>query len=433
MPTDGPAIFLRGTEPQAPGLSAAERLQRCVQNTGNLFFESALLRQIEGVAVAATRDELPGRVGRLVLSMANFISPATDLGYLVDELETRRIDQVVMIGAGAQAYGYDERIALTAGTSRFLRYVADRSETIGVRGDYTADALARLGIRNVEVIGCPSLFWTAAPPLLRAESLPATPRLAIHGTPLGYYRDRISALLALGMRHGADWIMQSEAWMLPLLEGEPAPADLLDHLGYYAFPDCAAPALETWLRARLRVFFDPDGWIAGMRRYDFVFGSRFHGNVAAILAGIPALNLPFDTRTRELCEYHNLPVLPLVELTAATPLETLHEAADFSLFLRSFPHKRQAYADFLERNGLSHRLAPTGPRTRPLPPATLASRARLERDLAALGASGAESLSALARRDWHDRDRFSREAADLGLLHGIADRPPLSADALAAD
>lgn len=63
-----------------------------------------------------------------------------------------------MIGAGAQAYEFGGCIALTEGTRCFLGYVAARSVSIGVRGHYTAEVLARLGIRNVDVIGCPSAF-----------------------------------------------------------------------------------------------------------------------------------------------------------------------------------------------------------------------------------------------------------------------------------
>ena len=41
----------------------------------------------------------------------------------------------------------------------FVAAVLDRGPSIGVRGELTADFLRRLGSRDVEVIGCPSMFF----------------------------------------------------------------------------------------------------------------------------------------------------------------------------------------------------------------------------------------------------------------------------------
>ncbi len=41
---------------------------------------------------------------------------------------------------------------------KFVYEIADRSISIGVRGEYTGDVLKALGIKNVDVIGCPSWF-----------------------------------------------------------------------------------------------------------------------------------------------------------------------------------------------------------------------------------------------------------------------------------
>ena len=333
-PSRGEPVFLRTTAPTPADAPVAERFHACVRNTGNYFFEESLLRQLPGIAVYDTIETLPRQIGTLVLSMSNFISPSTDLGYLHDALAARRIDQIVMIGAGAQAYAYGDSVTLTEGTRRFLSYVADRSISIGVRGYYTADVLAELGIRNVEVVGCPSAFWSGHAPSILPACAPdhagdrRLERLAVHCTPLGHFRDKISALLAHGMRHGADYVMQSESWMMPLLGASDDLAALDEGLLYYGYPCCDPEELRRWLSGHLLVFFGIEDWLRWLSRYDFVYGSRFHGNMAAIHAGVPALNMPFDTRTRELCEYLNLPILPLVEFEADIGLERLREYAD---------------------------------------------------------------------------------------------------------
>ena len=49
----------------------------------------------------------------------------------------------------------------------FVRAVLDHGPSIGVRGELTAEYLRSLGFRDVEVVGCPSMF--AWGPDLRVE------------------------------------------------------------------------------------------------------------------------------------------------------------------------------------------------------------------------------------------------------------------------
>jgi polysaccharide pyruvyl transferase WcaK-like protein len=58
---------------------------------------------------------------------------------------------------------------------------------------------------------------------------------------------------------------------------------------------------------RVRFFLDPTTWFEHLAQYDFSFGTRIHGNIAALLAGTPALLLAHDSRTLELAEYHEIP------------------------------------------------------------------------------------------------------------------------------
>ncbi len=58
---------------------------------------------------------------------------------------------------------------------------------------------------------------------------------------------------------------------------------------------------------RVRFFLDPKAWFAHLANYDFSFGTRIHGNIAALLAGTPALLLAHDSRTLELAHYSRDP------------------------------------------------------------------------------------------------------------------------------
>lgn len=351
-------IFLRSTRHIEEYDSVQTRFEKAVLNTGNYFFEEAVARQMPYLEVAYSLQELPSRINRLVLSMSNFISPASDLSGWCEELESRKIDQIVMIGAGAQAWKFDQRIELQPSTRRFLDLLADKSETIGVRGHFTAEVLDGFGIRNIVVIGCPTAFWHHVPHIRDYSPTDLScPRLAIHVTPSGHFRESVGALLCHGLEHGADYVVQSEAWMMPYIfpdEAEDLKAKYKTeiHSKYYTYGHVDITRFEDWARARTKIFFGIEPWIDAMKGYDFVYGGRFHGNMAAIMAGVPALNMPSDTRTREMIEFLNLPHMPLEDFRAEIKIGELVAKADFSLFATTYPILRENYISFLTQNGL---------------------------------------------------------------------------------
>jgi hypothetical protein len=99
---------------------------------------------------------------------------------------------------------------------------------------------------------------------------------------------------------------------------------------------------------------DPATWIDELRGYDFAYGTRIHGNVAALLAGTPSVVLTHDSRTLELCRYFDIPHRPLTELGADTDPRELYEDADFSAMLKGHGERFERIIAFLDRNGLEN-------------------------------------------------------------------------------
>src|SRR5215207_10191304 len=82
---------------------------------------------------------------------------------MADVLERLRIP-VIALGVGAQAPAHG-RLELSAESLRVWRSIADRCTTVGVRGDYTAEVLWDIGVRNLRMVGCPTLFRARNPDL----------------------------------------------------------------------------------------------------------------------------------------------------------------------------------------------------------------------------------------------------------------------------
>lgn len=351
------SVYFLRTVPEIVDLAAdlQSKLEVTVHNTGNYFFEHAVSKHLSNYLTVSSIAELPDTDCTLVLSMSNFISPFTDLGSVADEIEKKNISRIVMIGAGAQADDYNESISLTRGTRRFLDILSERSSSIGVRGVYTAEVLARLGIRNVDVIGCPSIFFNCDPAFSIKSKVRNKRKIksAFHCTPSGFYRDNIASLIAFGIKNSESYIAQSEKELFGLHSKIKQEQEFTKFFFHYYNDGAISPTeSQDWFRNNTRWFFDLNSWFEYMKNLDFTFGARFHGNMAGILLGVPALNMVFDTRTREMCEYLNLPYMHLKDFNSDMTINDLYRKADFSLFNHTFPVKYKTYRDFLIKNGL---------------------------------------------------------------------------------
>ena len=92
-------------------------------------------------------------------------------------LEAIRIP-IVPISLGANSFnGYDLTLCsrLSGEQKRFLSLVSEKSAKIGVRGAYTAEVLNQLGVKNVQITGCPSYFESGETRCRRQTSLEPSP------------------------------------------------------------------------------------------------------------------------------------------------------------------------------------------------------------------------------------------------------------------
>lgn len=105
---------------------------------------------------------------------------------------------------------------------------------------------------------------------------------------------------------------------------------------------------------KIRFFFDVRSWVEYLENFDLFLGSRFHGTVMAVLAGIPHVLLPFDARTRELAEYHNITRLTPYEISSEKNILDYIEKLDFNSFEKKQKDNLNHYIDFLTKNSLEN-------------------------------------------------------------------------------
>ncbi|MBI0434291.1 polysaccharide pyruvyl transferase family protein [Roseomonas sp. KE0001] len=309
-----------------------------------------------------TDDELE-RVeshSHIVIIMANAVRLGAKESALEPhhEIMRRNIERttrpVVVFGLGAQAAAMqDAQYSAPPGTLRLLKVVSERSRRIAVRGEFTADALRRLGINNPEVIGCQSCFLSREGefPFPITDAVDATGTISFN-----YTSSRVEKrLIQFAVSQGYDMIGQLERFEAHAREGldfelTSGMQSLLMFLGM------TADQYRAYCREHFHVFNELDPWLAHMKRYSFSMGSRFHGNMMALQAGIPALWLVHDERTRELCDFLKLPHVELHKALEWNRLEDFIEVADYGPFLKAYPERYRRLKAYVEDAGLPHTL-----------------------------------------------------------------------------
>ncbi|WP_164519579.1 polysaccharide pyruvyl transferase family protein [Nocardioides ferulae] len=337
-----------------------------VGNTGNLLFGHAAARVLDTDAVELTcwtdrqlqrrAGEINERFDHVVLPLANafrpgFVDRLVALTELIGALEV----PVTVLGVGAQSdldFTLEGDPAVAEAARAFAVAVLERSPSIGVRGEFTAAYLASLGIDETRVIGCPSMFRPnrtvtapAAAPPPSADDLVALTLTPGSPLPAGW----VTRLAAEHPR--LRYVAQGLAELRVLLWGE-EPADSDDP----EFPHSLDHPL--YAERTVRAYFEPEVWIDDLAGAALCLGTRIHGTIAGVLAGVPSHLVAHDSRTRELAEHFGIPWSRADRLPAEPDLEALMESSDFAAPARLHPQRLAGYIAFLDEHGLPHAFGP---------------------------------------------------------------------------
>ncbi len=336
-------------------------------NSGNLIFIEAAYKLLatSGIEITPDRfeadrlgaDRINERFDAYVVPLANAFRPSFEAKLIaMTRLIERLTIPVVVLGVGAQStVKYDAaKLARLEGSVRaFMRAALDRAPSVGVRGEFTYDYLQGLGFRDVEVIGCPSMFLHGDRLVVekRVPALTGATPIAMNVSPY------VKAMGPLVMSHverypALRYIAQDLATLELMLWGDPAPAPD-DHA---LNPIHASHPL--FQQDRTRMYVDPWPWIEGLRDVDFSFGTRIHGNIAALLAGTPAYVLAHDSRTLELARYFGIPHRIMTAVPPETDAAELYEEADYGELQRGHAARFATFTGFLGRHDLGHVFEP---------------------------------------------------------------------------
>jgi hypothetical protein len=336
-------------------------------NTGNLVFSQAVYRllstadnslETSGLARSHPRV-INSRFDHVVIPLANafrstYIETLDALSTLIEQLTI----PVTVLGVGEQASlggVYKGADNVKPATKRFVSAVLNHSPSIGVRGERTRDYLNSLGFgdEHVKVIGCPSMFMYG-PDLnveKKVESLTVDSTIALNVSP---YVAEMGPISLYAAEHFPNlvYMAQNIQTLELMLYGSYPKGKRMKAVAAKGAPiSLDHPLIRS---DRVRFFLDPSTWFDHLAQYDFSFGTRIHGNIAALLAGTPALLLAHDSRTLELAEYHEIPHRTITSIEADADAITLYEECDWNRLNKAHPDRWDTFATFLQEHNLTN-------------------------------------------------------------------------------
>lgn len=308
-------------------------------NTGNMVFLESIKKNL-GVAeipfaeYMRRQDEL--RNNPVVTTDLIWITANGNYDFLINQMESMKYQKMVPLGVGIQAGSMDSDFKLNASALKMLNMMQERS-TLGVRGEFTARILEKNGINNLQIIGCPSLYFWGSKDFV-FEKPDKTPAKVVVNfrTIYGELNRSEKHFLTYCANRGFSFLEQTQQ-MLRLENVKDS--RYFDYVG-------------GWLSRNTSMFFDVERWSAFVKDFDFSMGGRFHGNVIALWNKVPALFISPDARTEEMLRYLALPFIKTNAFDDTKPLSYYYEMADYSRFNAEYKEKYESFSSFIEKSGL---------------------------------------------------------------------------------
>lgn len=246
---------------------------------------------------------------------------------------------VLSLGANALQADYDAELHLKLSKEkiRFLKLISDQSLEMGVRGYYSAEVLNKLGICNVNPIGCHTFFLNKEKRILK-KNVSLIKNIITNGGlhPNNVVNDGLHFSYVLQCQSEDQSLFSQEMnqrFRLITLK------DLngLRHLSFFKRKSIYLPKTI-------------DEWKKIIKKCDFSIGRRVHGTIFALNQNIPAFLANGDLRSREMSEIFSIP--RDYTLDHSVDVRAIYAQADFTYLNKKFPILYQRFLEFADKNNV---------------------------------------------------------------------------------
>lgn len=342
----------------------------CAGNSGNKLFIQACEQyltkpdiEFEYLSESMTSEYINTTFDLILLPTANIFNRSDSvINWLkrhTQEFHKYKIP-IIVLGAGAQADSYDDLQDLSNSikepAKEFIDSVYRTGGQFGLRGYFTQKLFELWGYKNAIVTGCPSLYQ--------------------NGRDLKIEKKEISYKEFVPSINGEIPLLQNKWWQKQFQIFKNSyfvDQSIFYHLFYNLhfirenkltikkanelasrFTDLGLSLIH---QNRVKLFYDIPTWnrFFADSLISFSVGQRIHGNLIAILNGVPAVICAHDSRTQELAEFFEIPICTNPE--GQKDIYQIYLESDFTAFNRSFASKFEHFEKFLVEYGISYNIA----------------------------------------------------------------------------
>ena len=297
-------------------------------------------------------EQINSSYDMIILPMANIFYHGfrDSLQYLATVFEKVKIP-IYIIACGVQADSYDSlnEVISSIGedSTRFIRAIYNTGGEFALRGYITKEFFNRLGFHSAVVTGCPSIYQFGPAFTMEASNVDVS-----YLNPV--FNGRGKAFANLMEAYPSSVFMDQDEFFDPLFNPEYlSNPDLKFKLNFIS--QYGVESAKLLAEGRIRMFADMNDWWNYLQNqpFNYSFGSRIHGTIMAILSGIPATIVAHDSRTREMAEFFDIPMLSAspADITKGLFLDA-YEKMDYSSFNTNFAQRFNVYEQFLVTHGI---------------------------------------------------------------------------------
>ena len=181
---------------------------------------------------------------------------------------------------------------------QFYKTLSDKTVSLGIRGEFTANVLDKLNIKNFSIVGCPSYFSNGLGRVVTKNVY-----------------DDVRPIAAMGLFSNREinrlhyFLQDEQMYLRSLYVGGPSINDtaIID-TPYAGYDTCS---LHAFYNKKMFFSFSKKNWNNLLKKGNYLFagGTRVHGAIMAINNGIPAFCTNADERAKEMCALFKIPHL----------------------------------------------------------------------------------------------------------------------------
>ena len=287
-------------------------------NTGNMAFLYSARRMFNASEVVffswhVKPKDLSGKVDILFFAAANFLnetSNLTNLANLVKELDV----PVILIGLGAQSENKEKIPKLNKGTIDFIQEVSKRTPFIGVRGAFSQKVCEHYGVKNTKILGCPSILINSDRSIgetIENKMKCNIKKVAVHASVIKKHLEKTEReLFRIIESFNGNYIVQRPVELMKIINDEALNDKQITYvkrINKLIAPDLRYDEFCFEIKKKGVFFADLESWIHYLKSFTHAIGTRIHGTILPLSAGIPSICITHDTRTIELAEVLKVP------------------------------------------------------------------------------------------------------------------------------